>query len=139
MSRFESNAPHTKRRRLAGLFLAMGFAAVVATASKDYPREQPIVFRLPDEKSATLVASFTKVGEADARTGFTLELGDRAFRDVSHTLRLPNGDYIVTIELRRPPSPPGTNGEERGVETSVSRRVSLSGSEVVVPVPARSE
>jgi hypothetical protein len=152
MSRFEADGVRTKRRRIGGVFLAIGFAAVVATASKDYPREQTIVFRLPDPKSVTLIASFTKVGEAEARTGFTLSLADRVSRDVSHTIRVPDGDYIVTIELRRPTSArtfPGTDagpGDEtaapalaRAEETSVSRRVSLTGSEVVVPVPARSE
>jgi hypothetical protein len=119
-----------KRRRLAGVVLAAGGVAVILTASKDYPREQPIVFRLPDTKPVTLVASFTRVGEAEAHTGVTLELPERAFRDVNHVLRVPNGDYIVTIDLRGPVT---------RKETSVSRRVSLSGSEVVVPVPARSE
>ena len=130
MSLFDPDGAR-KRRRLAGFVLALGAAAVIATASKDYPREQPIVFRLPDSKRATLVASFTKVGEAEARTGFTLELPDRTFRDVSHTIRVPDGDYIVTLDLRRP--------APRSPETSVSKRVSLSGNEVIVPVPARSE
>jgi hypothetical protein len=108
------------------LFLVLGAVAVVATAEKDYPREQPIVFRLADTRAASLTASFTKVGEGEARTGFTLAVPDRAFRDVTHKVRAPNGDYIVTVEVRRPME-----------ETSVSRRVSLSGSEVVVSVPAR--
>ena len=125
----------TGRRRLAVSFLVLGVVAVVATVGKDYPREQPIVFRLADARAATLTASFTKVGEAEARTGFTLAVPDRSFRDVTHTVRLPNGDYIVTVEVRHPtPAPaPGKSPEE----TSVSRRVSLVGSEVVVSVPAR--
>lgn len=114
------------RRRLAVSFLALGALVVVATVDKDYPREQPIVFRLPDSRAASLTASFTKVGDAEARTGFTLAVPERAFRDVSHTIRVPNGDYIVTVELRRPME-----------ETSVSQRVSLAGGEVVVAVPAR--
>jgi hypothetical protein len=128
------------RRRLAFLFLALGAVVVSATVSKDYPREQPVVFRLPDTRATTLTASFTRVGEAEARTGFTLTLPDRALRDVNHTVRVPNGDYIVTIELR--PTPPSTAPPAAGLstdETSVSQRVTLAGSEVVVPVPARSE
>ena len=136
------------RRRLAFLFLALGAVVLAATASKDYPREQPVVFRLPDTRPATHTASFTRLGEAEARTGVTLTLPERALRDVSHTVRVPNGDYIVTIELRRPtpstPSPDGGDGagapSSRGPatqETSVSERVTLVGSEVVVPVPAR--
>jgi hypothetical protein len=130
------------RRRFAFLFLVAGAALLVATVGKDYPREQPIVFRLADQRAATLTASFTKVGDAEALTGFTMSLPDRALRDVNHTIRVPNGDYLVTVELRRPHrgSAAGTGGPEASassVETSVSRRVSLSGSEVVVPVPAR--
>jgi hypothetical protein len=134
------------------LFLGLGAVAVVATAEKDYPREQPIVFRLADTRAASLTASFTKVGEAEARTGFTLAVPDRAFRDVTHKVRVPNGDYIVTVEVRHSPqtrpeagvragAPTLTNGAPTPTrlaeETSVSRRVSLSGSEVVVSVPAR--
>lgn len=140
----------TGRRRLALLFLGLGAVAVVATAEKDYPREQPVVFRLADTRAASLTASFTKVGEAEARTGFTLAVPDRAFRDVTHKVRVPNGDYIVTVEVRRPPRPETGVGAgapaltnsaptptRQAEETSVSRRVSLSGSEVVVSVPAR--
>ena len=146
MSRNDPDGTHDKRRRLAILFLAIGLAAVVVTVSKDYPREHPIVFRLPDTKRATLVASFTRVGETEASTGFTLELDDRAFRDVNHAIRVPNGDYIVTVELRRrrssgrrdgSPSREQSPDEGPPKETSVSERVTLSGSEVVVPVPAR--
>ncbi|HVR19128.1 MAG TPA: hypothetical protein VMS65_05520 [Polyangiaceae bacterium] len=141
MSWLDPDGTHGKRRRLAILVLAIGAAAVVVTVSKDYPHEQPVVFRLPDTKRATLVASFTRVGETEASTGFTLELGDRAFRDVNHTIRLPNGDYIVTVEVRRERSSGHRDGGESQnqspKETSVSERVTLSGSEVVVPVPAR--
>ena len=133
------------RRRYAFLFLVAGAALVAATVSKDYPREQPIVFRLADQRAATLIASFTKVGEAEASTGFTLTLGERALPDVNHTIRVPNGDYLVHVELRRPrqeKNAAGAGGPEAPaaaslVETSVSRRVSLSGSEVVGPVPER--
>jgi hypothetical protein len=169
----------TNRRRLAVIFLLIGAIAVVATVDKDYPREQPIVFRLADTRAARLTASFTKVGEAEPRTGFTLAVSDRAFRDVSHTIRVPNGDYIVTIEVRHqtpkratsvgagaptltnsaptltnsaptltnsaptltnsaPTTNDGPNGSLASAEeTTVSRRVSLAGSEVVVSVPAR--
>ena len=129
------------RRRYAFLFLVAGGVLVATTVSKDVPREQPIVFRLADRRAVTLTASFTRVGEAEARTGFTLSLPDRAFPDVTHTIRVPNGDYLVTVEIRRPESGRSADGSEPGPassdETSLSRRVSLSGSEVVVPVPAR--
>jgi hypothetical protein len=162
----------TGRRRLGVSFLVLGAVVVLATTAKDYPREQPIVFRLADTRAASLTASFTKVGEAEARTGFTLAVPDRTFRDVSHTVRVPNGDYIVTVEVRRPnrtypeagvgagaptltntaptltntaPTPTNTAPTPTNAaptptdleETSVSRRVSLEGSEVVVSVPAR--
>ena len=122
------------RRRIAVLFLLLGGAVLAATLAKDYPREQPVVFRLADTRAVTLIASFTMVGEAQARSGFTLTLPDRRLRDVSHAIRAPNGDYIVTVELRRPSSKVGADSSD---ETSVSQRVSLSGSEVVLFVPPR--
>jgi hypothetical protein len=135
------NEASPARRRLAFAFLVAGAAAVALTAAKDYPREQSIVFRLADQRAVTLTASFTKVGEAEARTGVVLNLPDRTLPDVNHTIRVPNGDYLVTVDLRRPHKKESESGPEAAArsseETSVSRRVSLSGSEVVVPVPAR--
>lgn len=122
------------RRRIAALFLVLGGVLLAATVTKDYPRDQPVVFRLADTRAVSLTASFTKVGEAQARSGFTLTVPDRRLRDVSHVIHAPNGDYIVTVELRRPSSKSGSDSSE---ETSVSQRVSLSGSEVVVFVPPR--
>jgi hypothetical protein len=122
------------RRRIAALFLVLGGVLLAVTVAKDYPREQPVVFRLADKRAVTLIASFTKVGEAQARSGITLSLPDRRLTDVSHVIHAPNGDYIVTVELRRTSSKSGTDASE---ETSVSQRVSLSGSEVVVFVPPR--
>ena len=133
-------------KQASGAILATigGTTALVAvTAAKDYPREQPIVFRLADRRAVTLTATFTRVGEAEPNTGVTLSLPDRAFPDVNHTIRVPNGDYLVTVELRRPGedegkrAPSSDPAHASSEETSVSRRVSLSGSEVVVPVPAR--
>ena len=125
------------RRRIAALFLVLGGVLLAVTVAKDYPREQPVVFRLADKRAMTLIASFTKVGEAQARSGITLALPDRRLSDVSHVIHAPNGDYIVTVELRHKSSQIGTDGTDSSEETSVSQRVSLSGSEVVVFVPPR--
>jgi hypothetical protein len=138
------NEASPARRRYAFAFLVVGAAVVAVTAAKDYPREQPIVFRLADLRAVTLTASFTKLGEAEARTGVVLNLPERTLPDVNHTIRVPNGDYLVTVDLRRARGGSGEKWESgpaaaarSSEETSVSRRVSLSGSEVVVPVPAR--
>ena len=125
------------RRRIAALFLVLGGVLLALTIAKDYPREQPVVFRLADTRAVTLIATFTKVGEAQPRSGFTLTLPDRRLRDISHVIHAPNGDYIVTVELRRKSSQNGTDGTDSPGETSVSQRVSLSGSEIVVFVPPR--
>jgi hypothetical protein len=127
------------RRRFAFAFLAIGAAGVALTLGKDYPRAQPIVFRIDDTRESALSATFTRVGEAEARTGFTLTLKAHHMRDVPHTVHLPDGDYIVTIELRDAGDRDGgkTLPLDSTEETTVTRRVSLSGSEVVVPVPSK--
>jgi hypothetical protein len=127
----------SNRRRFAFAFLAVGAAVVALTLGKDYPRAQPIVFRTDDSRESVLTATFTRVGEAEARTGFTLALSERRSRDVAHTVHVPDGDYIVTIELRRAGDDGKTPRGDLAEETTVTRRVSLSGSEVVVPVPSR--
>ncbi len=126
----EDGARHRKKGAL--LILAVGFALVLTTLGPDLPKDQPLNFRLPAAHSGgplRLQVSFTRVGAARALQGFTLEL-DGSTRSVRHQPRLPDGDYLVTIELtsthssgREPPAK---------METTEVRRVTLAGQETTI-------
>jgi hypothetical protein len=90
------------RRRAAVVVLALLAVVLVQTVSRDLPREQTLIFRFPlgERTDATeLTASFTRVGEREARAGVTLSLRDVTGHDIRCSVHLPNGDYIVTVEL----------------------------------------
>jgi hypothetical protein len=90
------------RRRAAVVVLAVLAVVLFQTVSRDLPREQTLIFRFPlgGRTSATeLTASFTRVGEREARAGVTLSLRGVTGHDIRCSVHLPNGDYIVTVEL----------------------------------------
>ena len=123
------------RRRLGLAVLAAGAALVFATISRDAPREHSLVFRSDRslEPGGRLSVGITRVGDAEASIGFTLELGPGNARSITHKVRLPSGDYIVAVALEGRDVATG-----RVEETSAEERVTLSGDEVVVPVLSRS-
>lgn len=148
------------RRRAAVVVLAVLAVVLFQTVSRDLPREQTLIFRFPlgGRTDATeLTASFTRVGEREARAGVTLSLREVAGHDIRCSVHLPNGDYIVTVELtggangssvsdnksaHRAPQNSGTltardAASEIRSETMVVRRVTLEGAESVVPLGAR--
>lgn len=152
------------RRRAALIVLALLAFVLFHTISRDLPREQPLVFRFPlgERPDANeLTASFTRVGEREARAGITLSLRELKGHDVRCSVHLPNGDYIVTVELtegatdtEKKNASPNKNGSEGAltgtypedvnkgpsrnrVETLFVRRVTLEGAESIVPLGAR--
>jgi hypothetical protein len=127
----EQSARH--RRKGALLVLGIGFALVLTTLQPDWPKDQPLIFRLPATHSGAgrLQASFTRVGAARALQGFTIEL-DGSQRSVRHQPRLPDGDYLVTIELTSTHSS-GRNPPAK-METTEVRRVTLGGQETTIVI-----
>lgn len=90
------------RRRAAVVVLALLAIVLFHTISRDLPREQSLVFRFPlgeRTDAEELTASFTRAGEREARAGITLSLRELKGHDVRCSVYLPNGDYIVTVEL----------------------------------------
>jgi len=98
-----------------------------------WPRQHAVVFRLPEKgrtHATRLAASFTPVGEAEAVRGLSVTLAPPSARDIREKVSLPDGDYIVLLELTygamTGPSAPTKS------ETSRARRVSLTADETLV-------
>jgi hypothetical protein len=91
-----------------------------------------VVFRLPGGASPAtrLDASFTPVGEAEPARGLSIVLTPPNPRELREKVTLPDGDYIVLLELtygaNTGPSAPTKS------ETSRARRVTLSEGETLV-------
>lgn len=129
----------SRRQRLGALLvLVVGAAIVISSMGGSVPREQPLVFRLPRSaqgRTSALAAQFTKVGEAEPNAGVSLGLTGSQSRDVRHTVRLPDGDYIVSVELTSD-EPAGPSAPTK-TETSYSRRVTLNGHETLVVLDSK--
>jgi hypothetical protein len=127
------------RRRAALAILALGAVLFGRTISKELPREQTLVFRLGSgarHLPLKLSASVTRVGESEARVGLTLIRDGTERSDPQQTLRLPDGDYVVTVEWAvRADTAGGAEGKEG--ETTRVERVTLAGGESIVPLEKR--
>ncbi|MGC4088298.1 MAG: hypothetical protein QM756_10430 [Polyangiaceae bacterium] len=121
-------------RRLGGFVVLVVMVLLVSHWLKgSMPREHAVVFRLPAETVGVvtrLSASFTPVGEAEAAHGLDIALHPPVPRNIHEKVRLPDGDYIVLLELTygdlTGPSAPKKS------ETSRPRRVSLAGDQTLV-------
>jgi hypothetical protein len=137
------NLPGTPewRRRAALGFLLLGTVVASRTVSSDLPHEQTLVFRLSEaDRHAPLAlhASFVRVGETEPRVGVNVARDGSEFGDVRETVRLPNGDYVVTIEWEHvATSEHQDGGVHKENETSRAVRVTLSGGEMIVPLEQR--
>lgn len=137
------NLPGTPawRRRAALGFLLVGVVALSRAISTDLPREQAVIFRLSEADRHVplrLSASFVRVGESEPRAGMSVTRDGTETGDVRETMRLPNGDYVVTIEWEHvDTSEHGMTTAHKESETSRALRVSLNGGEIVVPLDKR--
>lgn len=128
------------RRRAAFVFLAVGTVLAASSIARDWPREQTLIFRLEDELAQAPVrldASVTRAGDSEAQSGFTLiRDGDEA-PTARHKLRVPDGEYVVTVTWALTRSDASAALGLKESETTSVRRVTLSGGEVVVPIGPR--
>ena len=141
------NLPGTPawRRRVALGFLLLGTVVASRAISSDVPHEQSLIFRLREEDRHTplkLTASFVRVGESEPRAGLSVTRDGREIGDIHETVRLPNGDYVVTIEWEHVDTSERSASahdasEHKENETSRVERVTLSGGELVVSMDKR--
>ena len=122
----------SRLRRWGGMTLVL-VGVLVATRwfKGSWPREHAVSFRLPSASAASrLEVSFTPVGEAEPSHGLSITLPSPNPREVREKVSLPDGDYIVLLELtygaNAGPSAPKKS------ETSRARRVTLAEAETLV-------
>ena len=117
-------------RRVAALVFLSGIVFAFVTFAEKVRHENTLIFRFDPDLSARvrrLTASWIPVGELEATGGVILNFPGGPGREVRQVVSVPDGEYMISIEV-----------EPRSlVETSHARRVTLTGSEIVIPITTR--
>jgi len=118
------------RRHAPRALLLLGVGVVAVVLAPAIPEDQTVIFRLAADDVKSLSATFTRRGDDEPLGGVTLAFDGHAPRDVTHRVALPNGEYVLTIDVGR---------EERSpaAQTSLMRQVILQGGVTTVFVETR--
>lgn len=120
------------RRWVARAALVLAVVAAVSVMAGAAPRDQALVFWAQGRQIEELTVSFTREGHDEPLAGVTLRPAKGARERLRHVIALPSGDYIVQIEVSLAPKP---REGRPAIETSVTRRVTLDGTETIIPLP----
>jgi hypothetical protein len=125
--------------------------------TRSFPHDQVLIFPVGSvfPKATRFSASWKRVEDSESRGGVTLSFTTPPPLQIRHHSDLPNGDYIVSIEIvsprldraeraQPPPREPseqesqnaGLSETPRGVQTNIERRVTLIGGETLVALAA---
>ena len=118
--------PPAWRRLLARGALLGGVVLVVALFSPALPREQVLLLRVGPGVER-IEASFTPEGDSVPVSAVKLAFPGAAPSRVRHVLSLPNGRYVIQVQVERGPT-------DAHRETSYVRRVTLQGGEAELPL-----
>lgn len=132
------------RRIVTRAVVVLGAVFVGGQVMRTLPHDQTLVFPVgsvfPD--ATRFSASWRVAGAHDEKSakepsgGVTLSFKSAPPLQIRQHTRLPNGDYIVTIEVVHSGRERETNHETEtvgeGLQTNIERRVSLSGGETMI-------
>lgn len=137
------------RRMLTRAAIVGGAVFVGGLVMRSLPHDQTLIFPVGTvfPNATRFVASWREPGDApnDPRGGVTLTFTSRPPSNIRQHVKVPNGDYIVTIEISTPAQaantqeisrPPGTAAASEGLQTNIERRVTLSGGETTIALAA---
>jgi hypothetical protein len=143
-------------RRLAGrAVVVLGAVLVGGQLMRSVPREQTLIFPVGSvfPNATRFAASWRQPGDEEPRGGVSLTFDQAPPLQVRQRAKLPDGDYIVTIDILQAPlkdlkdsapkpalrdAPAGapqageTAGSREGLQTNIERRVSLAGGEALI-------
>ena len=126
----------------------LGAVLIGGEVMRTLPHDQTLVFPVGSvyPNATRLSASWKQRGDSEPRGGVTLSFSAAPPLQIRQHARLPNGDYIVTIDIEQAPGAGGlarthethreTQTSSDGLQTNIERRVSLSGGETVIGLAA---
>ncbi len=113
---------------------------------RSMPREQTLIFPVGSvfPNATRFAASWKQAGDAEPRGGVSLTFDHAPPLQIRQHAKLPDGDYIVTIDILQAPQDAQrekagqmpqageTSGSREGLQTNIERRVSLAGGEALI-------
>jgi hypothetical protein len=149
------------RRIVTRAVVVVGVLWVGGLMMRSFPHDQVLVFPVGSvfPNATRFSASWKQPGEREARGGVTLTFTTPPPLRIRHHAELPNGDYLVSIEVvsdfdpalsgkskptapddhadrpensAKKPESPELSPAARGVQTNIERRVTLGGGETLV-------
>jgi hypothetical protein len=105
---------------------------------RDLPHDQVLVFPIGSvfPNAVRLSASWRRVGDSEPSGGITLTFDKAPPLQISQHASLPNGDYVVSLNVLENPGNSGSATNSEGVQTNIERRVTLIGGEALVALAA---
>jgi hypothetical protein len=136
-------APGSSFRRVASrAVVVLGAVLVGGQLMRSAPREQTLIFPVGSvfPRATRFAASWKQAGDQEPRGGVSLSFEKAPPLQIRQHAKLPDGDYIVTIDiLQAPLNEPNaplqageTSGSREGLQTNIERRVSLAGGEALI-------
>ena len=140
------------RRLLTRAVVVLGAVLVGGQVMRSLPREQTLIFPVGSAfpNATRFVASWRHAGEdhAEPEGGVTLGFTSPPPLQIRQQVKVPNGDYIVAIEIESAVSAeshhraaensrhPETATPSERLQTNIERRVTLSGGETTIALAA---
>lgn len=135
------------RRLATRAVVVLGAVLVGGQLMRSVPREQTLIFPVGSvfPNATRFAASWKQPGDEEPRGGVSLTFDQPPPLQIRQHAKLPNGDYIVTIDIlqahvqpergergERAPQAGETSGTREGLQTNIERRVSLAGGEALI-------
>lgn len=112
----------------------LGAVLVGGQLMRSVPREQTLIFPIGSvfPNATRFAASWKRPGDEEPRGGVSLSFDRAPPLQIRQRTKLPDGDYIVSIDILQAPQAGETSGSHEGLQTNIERRVSLGGGEALI-------
>lgn len=135
------------RRLVTRAVVVLGAVLVGGQVMRTLPKDQTLIFPVGSvfPNATHFAASWKQAGESEPRGGVSLDFKSAPPLQIREHAKLPDGDYIVTIDIgqttlspdsaknaARIPQRSETSGPLEGLQTNIERRVSLGGGETMI-------
>ena|GEM_PF-1272129 len=140
------------RRLVARAVIVLGAVVIGGQLMRSVPREQTLIFPVGSvfPNATHFAASWKQPGDEEPRGGVSLTFDQAPPLQIRQRTKLPDGDYIVSIDILQTPRDQKsgahddprktgqtaqageTSGSREGLQTNIERRVSLGGGEALI-------
>jgi hypothetical protein len=126
------------RRIVTRALIAGGAVLVGGHLMRALPHDQILVFPLGSvfPNAVRFDASWQRVHDSEPSGGVTLSFDKGPPLQIRQHASLPDGDYVITLNVVQSRQTSDSSGASEGVQTNIERRVNLMGGETKVALAA---